>query len=275
MSETGGSPAHSYDLRALDSDAELARLEAQAAVVRRMEGAWLRGLRVSPGADVLDLGCGPGFVSELLAELVPAGSVTGVDASAALLAQAGARMVALGHSHVRFVEAWADRLPLPDASVDFAYSRFLFQHLSAPAAVLKELRRVMRPGGRVVLVDTDDAALLIHPEPAGLSALLTASQAAQARVGGDRLIGRKLRSLLVSAGFERVRVELQPFTSEDVGMATFVDITLGFKRQIVTPDLLAPAAVEDTLAAARALASDPGAFGSTLGYIASGVAPAE
>jgi SAM-dependent methyltransferase len=275
MSEPEGRPAFSYDLRALDVDAELGRLEAQARVVRALEGAWLRAQGISPGAAVLDLGCGPGLVTELLAELVPHGTVVGVDANPALLARAERRLAATGHAGVRFVEAWAHALPLADASVDFAYSRFLFQHLGDPAAVLQELRRVLRPGGRVVLVDTDDGGLVLHPEPPGLPALLAASQAAQARVGGDRTVGRKLRGMLVRAGFSPVRVEVQPLTSDAIGMAAFVDITLGFKRQIISPDLLAPSAVEGTLGAARALAADPAAFGHTLGYIACGTAPSE
>ena len=80
MSEPEGRPAFSYDLRALDVDAELGRLEAQARVVRALEGAWLRAQGISPGAAVLDLGCGPGLVTELLAELVPHGTVVGVEA---------------------------------------------------------------------------------------------------------------------------------------------------------------------------------------------------
>ncbi len=267
-------PRHSYDMDHLDAAAELERLKAQVDLVRGRERDYLRTLGVADDATVLDLGCGPGFLSEVLGELVPRGKVWGADVDPALLTRARDAFARRGWTHGTFVEAWADRLPLEDRSVDLAYSRFLFQHLANPEAVVAELRRVLRPGGRVVLVDTDDASLVVHPEPEGFRALLDASNAAQRRVGGDRFVGRKLRGYLVRAGFVDVGVRVEPFTSEMVGMAAFLDIAVGYKRQIITEDLLAASAVAEVIARLGALASDAGAFGQTLGYVASARAPA-
>ena len=274
MSERGElGPRHSYDMDALDEAAELERLRAQADLVRAMERAYLTSLELSPTASVLDLGCGPGFVSEVLGELVPGGRVWGADVDPALLALARQAFARRGWAHGEFVEAWADRLPLADASLDLVYARFLFQHLADPAAVLREVRRVLRPGGRVVLVDTDDAGLAVYPEPDGFQALLAASRAAQSRVGGDRYVGRKLRHHLVAGGFVEAQVRVEPFTSELVGMRAFLDIAVGYKRQIITDDLLPAAAVRDTMAALAALTGLPGAFGQTFGYVATARAP--
>ena len=266
-------PRHSYDMGELDEAAELERLRAQVDLVRGMERAYLATLGIAPTATVLDLGCGPGYLSEVLGELVPGGRVLGVDVDPGLLARARDAFARRGWTHGEFVEAWADRLPLPDHGVDLVYSRFLFQHLADPAAVAREVRRVLRPGGLVVLVDTDDAGLLVYPEPEGFQALLEGSRAAQSRVGGDRFVGRKLRSYLVDAGFVDVDVRLEPFTSELVGMAAFVDIAVGYKRQIITEDLLPAATVDGVVASLGALARDPRAFGQTFGYIAKARAP--
>lgn len=264
---------HSYDMGELDEAAELERLRAQVDLVRSMERAYLATLGLAPTATVLDLGCGPGYLSEVLGELVPEGKVIGADVDPGLLARAREAFAKRGWAHGEFVEAWADRLPLADRSVDLVYSRFLFQHLADPAAVVREVRRVLRPGGLVVLVDTDDAGLMVYPEPDGFRALLEGSRAAQSRVGGDRFVGRKLRSYLVDAGFEDVSVRLEPFTSEMVGMAAFLDIAVGYKRQIVTDDLLPAETVRAVIASLNGLARDPRAFGQTFGYIARAKAP--
>lgn len=266
-------PRHSYDMGELDEAAELERLRAQVDLVRGMERAYLATLGIAPTATVLDLGCGPGYLSEVLGELVPDGRVIGVDVDPGLLARAAGSFAKRGWTHGEFVEAWADRLPLPDQGVDLVYSRFLFQHLADPAAVAREVRRVLRPGGLVVLVDTDDAGLVVYPEPEAFQALLEGSRAAQSRVGGDRFVGRKLRSYLVDAGFLDVHVRLEPFTSELVGMAAFLDIAVGYKRQIITEDLLPAATVDGVVASLSALARDPRAFGQTFGYIAKARAP--
>lgn len=264
---------HSYDMDKLDAVAELDRLRAQVDLVRTLERAYLATLGIEKNASILDLGCGPGYVSEVFGELVPEGRVWGVDVDPALLARARQTFAQRGWSHGEFIAAWADKLPLADQSVDVVYSRFLFQHLANPVGVLAEVRRVAKPGARVVLVDTDDASIVVHPEVPGFRAFLDASNLAQKNAGGDRFVGRKLRAYLVGAGFEDVHVRVEPFTSDTVGMAAFLDIAVGYKRQIITDDLLSADAVRDVLAALESLKSDPGAFGQTLGYIASARAP--
>lgn len=263
-------PRHSYDLQALDADAELRRLHRQVELVRELEQPILHRLGLHTTATVLDLGCGPGHLTRSLLELAPEGQVIGVDVDAHLLAQASDRY---GRDGIRFVQAWAHEIPLADRSVDLVYSRFLFQHLSEPARVLRELRRLLRPGGQIVLVDTDDGGLVMYPEPPGLHDLLAASSAAQADVGGDRHVGRKLRHHLVAAGFSEVSVEVVPFTTEAVGVEAFVDITLGFKRQIIPPHRMSLAQVDAVIADALRMRQIPGAFAQALGYVAKGRVP--
>jgi SAM-dependent methyltransferase len=272
--QTAGYRDDSYQLGALaDPQAELERLERQARVAQAMEIAWLRQLGIAPDARVLDVGCGPGFMSEALAELVPDGRVVGVDADLDLLREGRRRLAGASRGNVRFVHASVDDLPIESATSDIAYARFLFQHLPRPVAALREIGRVVAPGGRVVVVDTDDGGLVLHPQPEGLPALLAASRKAQSRRGGDRTVGRKLRAHMVAAGLERVRVEVVPFTSDQVGMAAFLDICLGFKSHIIEAGELSPQSVSRAMAAARALIDRPDAFGHALAYVAVGHTP--
>ncbi len=106
------------------------------------------GLR--PGARVLDVGTGPGNVALEAARVVGAsGRVLGVDVSGGMLAQACA--AAEGLAVVSFRGMAAEALALPDGSFDAALSLYAIAHLGDPAAAVREMHRVLRPGGRLVL----------------------------------------------------------------------------------------------------------------------------
>lgn len=268
-----GVQTRSYDLEQLDRQAEEDRLAVQARAALELELGYLRRQGVSPDMTLVDVGCGPGLLSEQFAAMVPDGRVVGVDADPKLLEQARARLAAAGHTHGRFVQAWADSTPLDDDIADIAYARFLLQHLPKPVATVTEMARIVKPGGRVMIVDTDDGGLCVHPDVEGLQQLLDGSHQGQAAMGGDRHVGRKLRQHMHAAGLVDIVVDVVPFTSEMVGMRTFADICLGFKAMIVPPEHMSPDDVQATLQRVYALADDPGAFAQTLAYIAIGRAP--
>ncbi len=100
---------------------------------------------------VLDVGTGTGYLAGMMAPLV--GGVIGVDCAPAMLTRAGEKMVQAGFQHVSFREGMAERLPLATGSVDVAMCHMLLHHVVSPRTVLAELRRVVRPGGYVVIID--------------------------------------------------------------------------------------------------------------------------
>ena len=100
---------------------------------------------------VLDIACGPGIISCAFAPHVA--EVTGADITPAMLVQAEKRRVESGLAPIRWVEADAERLPFADASFDLVVTRYSFHHLVAPLSVLKEMKRVCRPGGKILVVD--------------------------------------------------------------------------------------------------------------------------
>jgi SAM-dependent methyltransferase len=263
----------SYRIEKLDAAAELTRLEAQVRLVAQMELPALRNAGLRPDSHLLDLGCGPGYFAELaVTELVPEGRVTGVDVDGALLDPARARAANRGSS-IEYVLASGVAIPLPDDSVDFAYARFLFQHLDRPLDVLAEMRRVVRPGGVVMVMDTDDAGLLIHPQPSGWSELLEAAARSQKGRGGDRSVGRKLRGMLVQAGLHEVHASARILTTDHVPPRDFIHVTTAFKAEGLDPLYIAPQAAAETLAALREAADRPDFFGHALGYGAWGTVP--
>lgn len=109
------------------------------------------------GARCLDVGCGPGFLAvELAAAVGPQGRVLAVDRSATMVDAARARAEEAGHAGlVRTSVADATALPCDDASVDIATVVQVLEYVPRVEDALTELYRVLRPGGRVVVIDTD------------------------------------------------------------------------------------------------------------------------
>ena len=114
---------------------------------------------VTAADTVLDLGCGPGLVSCAFAAV--ASHVTGFDLAPAMLEQARARQLSLGLDNLSWQCGDVNRLPFLDASFSAVVTRYTFHHFLSPATVLAEMKRVCRPGGRIVVADvTPEAAKL-------------------------------------------------------------------------------------------------------------------
>lgn len=106
---------------------------------------------VDESMTVLDVGTGTGFVAAGLAPRV--GRVLGVDAAPEMLGVAQRNLDALGIANVELREADVARLPLEDDSVDAAFANMVLHHAGDPAAMLAEMRRVVRPGGAIAICD--------------------------------------------------------------------------------------------------------------------------
>jgi 2-polyprenyl-3-methyl-5-hydroxy-6-metoxy-1,4-benzoquinol methylase len=151
------------------------------------------------GMAVPDVGCGPGTITEDLARLVgPSGSVLGVDSSADVVGHARR---ASACANARYEVQNAARLDSPDSAFDVVHAHQLLQHVSDPVAVLREMRRVARPGGLVAARDADYAAMTWHPPSPGLDRWLGTHRAVARAAGAEPDAGRRLRSWALEAGF--------------------------------------------------------------------------
>lgn len=108
-----------------------------------------------PGQAVLDVACGPGIVACALAP--HAAHVTGIDLTPAMVEQARQRQSRLGLRNMAWHIGRADALPFADASFDRVVTRYSLHHMTDPLAVLAQMRRVCRPGGRVLVIDATPA----------------------------------------------------------------------------------------------------------------------
>ena len=117
---------------------------------------------VRPGEAVLDLGCGAGFDVFVAAQLVgPAGRVVGVDLSFEMLAVAAEARIEAGFPQIEFREAAVEALPFPDASFDVALSNGVLNLIPDKLAALREIFRILKPGGRLQACDMS----LVGDEP--------------------------------------------------------------------------------------------------------------
>ncbi len=119
-----------------------------------------------PGERVLDVGCGPGTIAIILAQKVsPGGEVVGIDASPEMI-DVAQRKAKRERSEARFETAAIESLPFPAASFDLVTSTFMLHHLpdDAQEKGLAEVRRVLKPGGRVVIADfsSDSGSFVGH-----------------------------------------------------------------------------------------------------------------
>jgi len=215
-----------------DREAELERLELQARADESIESEWLPRLGLTDGGTLLDLGSGLGVTSLLLARLFPRAQVIGIEPDDDLRARAEESVEERGLTdRCCFLAGEGEAIPLEDGAVDHVYARLLLQRAPRPLDVLREVRRVLRPGGVVVLLDVDDGSVVVHPEPPGLAEFQRHARKAQRSAGGDRHVGRKLCGYLRAVGFSDVRTEVVPVTSGDLPGSLLVKLAFDFKTQ--------------------------------------------
>ena len=166
-----------------------------------------------PGERVLEVGCGSGALCRLVApDLRPGGEMVGVDLAPDMIAAAQgyaemsplATLLEQERGGLRFEVASAERLPYDDATFDAAFAARLLLHVADPLRVVREMARVVKPGGRVALMDWDFETLAVdHPDRALTRRLL---HWRCDNHGGDNWSGRKLLGYAAAAGLGTLSV---------------------------------------------------------------------
>jgi SAM-dependent methyltransferase len=207
MDRSSRLPAPTQDELRVGAWAEVREpLERQLAPLGRRA---LAALAPRPGESVLDIGCGGGETAlELARAVAPNGTVVGIDLSAAVLAFA--RDAAQGCARVRFVPADAAEFPFEPASFDAAFSRFGVMFFADPVAAFINIRRSLRPNGRLAFVcwrALEENALDFLPLQAA-SAHLPPQSAHDPDAPGPFAFAdaERVRGILQSAGFAEIEI---------------------------------------------------------------------
>lgn len=222
-------------------------------------------LKLEPGMTLLDVGCGVGNDARALAPLLaPGGRVIAVDGDPQMIAAAQSQQAnpapadlpQLPAVPIEFLCAPAERLPVGDATVDIVRVDRVLQHVQSPSQALAEVRRVLRPGGRVVVVEPDWGMIAVYPASAAgddddnstLAAILRHATASVAHP----LIGRRLRALLSDAGYRDISVETVAYSTTRFEVANLGLELSATVDAIAAAEPAAGAAASAWLAVARA-----------------------
>jgi ubiquinone/menaquinone biosynthesis C-methylase UbiE len=163
--------------------------------------------RIHGGAEILSVGCGPGVILRQVCALNASMRATGLDISAERVQEAKERN--RGNAQANFVRGDAQAMDFASNSFDLVYARMLMEYLKDKEGAVKEMVRVCKPGGTVLLQDLDGQLLWHYPEDPVVQGTVEKVVRALSSTGFDPFVGRKLFSFAHGAGLKNIDVQVE------------------------------------------------------------------
>ncbi len=200
------------------------------------------------GSMVLEVGCGVGAQTVTLAQRSPDALFTSVDVSAVSIAEARRRADLAGLTNVELRQADIFALPFDAESFDHVFVCFVLEHLTRPVEALTILKRLLRPGGTITVIEGDHGSTYFHPDSPAAHAAIKSLVEMQRNAGGNALIGRQLYPLMVEAGLDAVSVSprmvyvdsSRPDLVDGFTRKTFTAMIEGVRESAVAAGLIEP-----------------------------------
>ncbi len=227
---------------------------------------------VRSGMAVLDVGCGVGSIALDLAPAVAPGHIVGIDADSGQIEVARRSADERAIDNAEFLTASVYDLPFGDATFDVVYSNAVLMYVREQVRALVEMRRVLRPSGLAAVTDDDLGTVVISPDRPELELAPHLFERAVAHEGGNARYSRRLRTLMLEAGFARTQgVAHAPEVYGDLESTRwFAEFAVGLftaprmAEMIVGEGWATRAEFDATIAALRDWGELPDAFASWL-----------
>jgi len=235
---------HGYDLR------ENLRLQDQASTLIDL----LHSDTFYPeGSRVLEAGCGVGAQTVTLARNSPDAAFTSIDISESSIAEARRALAGAGLKNVNFQPADILDLAFPAESFDHIFVCFVLEHLPRPVDALRSLKRVLKPGGTITVIEGDHGSAYFHPDSEAARRAIGCLVRLQKQAGGNANIGRQLYPLLIEAGYGSVCVSprmvyvdsSRPDLVEGFTRKTFTAMVEGVREAALKAGLIEPQDFEE------------------------------
>ena len=242
------------------SPGESARLQRQADELAADSATLLDRVGLRPGQGVIDLGCGPrGILDMLAARVSPGGRVVGLDADPVHAAMAAEFAAGSGLPDVEIITADAGSTGLPPGSFDLVHARTLLVNIPEPADVAAEMVRLATPGGWVASMEPDTEYGRCYPPHPAYDRLCEIFTVVFRRNGADPWIGRRVPELLRQAGLEDIRVEarVQMYPPGNSRRTIRLDLVRSMRPQVLEMGVAGIAELDELDAAARTHIEDP------------------
>ncbi|MBO1580923.1 methyltransferase domain-containing protein [Bacillus sp. XF8] len=190
-------------------EGEINRLKAQVDLFWDNEWKHYQALGLANADTIIELGSGPGFLLEKLLTHIPQVKVTGVEIDPLLVNYATEYLKKEDQSRWQVHEGDIMQTGMKDNTYDFAITRLVLEHLPDPIKAMQEIYRIVKPGGKVIVVDNDfEMHIMTYPPVLGLRELYDAYCKARFAEGGNPKIGRELPHILKDGGFSDVQFNI-------------------------------------------------------------------
>jgi len=190
-------------------ESEVNRLRYQVDLFYSREFEIYKKLGLKDGMKIVECGSGPGFLITNIKRDLPGCIATAVEIDPYLVEHLKRNSEDNGKMLIEVKHASIYKTELPDNSFDFAIARLVFEHLTQPADAISEIRRILKPGGTIVIVSNDFSYhLLTFPAINESDEMFSSYINSRLSKGGNPFIGRQMPVFLKNGGFEELNIEI-------------------------------------------------------------------